>query len=84
MRKHYMTLYTRGNRGIEVSHIKNGDSIEVTCEQAVDGGFNTLVTDIDGNIISADGFNGSDIQYLIRFIQKSREGIIEESEGVIA
>ena len=84
MRKHYMTLFTRGNRGIEVSHIKNGDLIEVTCEQAVDGGFNTLVTDIDGNIISSNGFNGSDVQYLIRFIQKSREGIIEESEGVIA
>ena len=84
MRKHYMTLYTRGNQGIEVSHIKKNGVIEVTCEQAVNGGFNSLVTDIDGNIINSYGFNGSDIQYLVRFIRKSKEGIMEESEGVIA
>lgn len=84
MRKHYMTLFTRGNQGIVISHVKKDDSIEVTCEQAVDGGFNTLVTDIDGNVVSENGFNSSDVQYLRRFIQKSREGIIEEAQGVLA
>ena len=80
MRKHYMTLFTRGNEGIVVSHIKHNNTVEVTCEQAVDGGFNTLVSDVDGNIISEHGFNSSDVQYLIHFIQKSKAGILEEAQ----
>lgn len=45
-----MTLCFRENT--EVTHIVNNGKIEVTYEQAVDGGFHTLVVDIDGNVVS--------------------------------
>ena len=51
MRKHYMTLCARGNSDIEITHIKKNGEIEVTCEQATNGGFNTLVMALDGKIM---------------------------------
>lgn len=79
MRKHYMTLCIRGNT--EITHIKKGNTIEVTFEQAVTGGFNTLVTDIDGNVLSNTGFNGSDVDFYLRFLQQNKSLIIKESNG---
>ena len=82
MRKHYMTICFRG-ADIEVTHIQREWGIEVTFEQATKGGFNTLVTDIDGNIKSNVGFNGSDVDFLLRFLQMNKPGVIAESKGVI-
>lgn len=81
MRKHYMTLCLRGNT--EVTHIVKNNSIEVTFEQAKDGGFNTLVTTVDGTLISRDGFTDSDVDFFLRFLQSNKVGIIAESKGEI-
>lgn len=81
MRKHYMTLCLRGN--VEITHIVNNGRLEVTFEQARNGGFDTLVTDIDGRIIKRDGFTDSDVDFYLRFLRANREGIIAESKGEI-
>ena len=80
-RKHYMTLCIRGNT--EVTHIERNGIIEVTFEQVCTGGFNTLVLDIDANIISNEGFNTSDVSFFQRFLLSNREVIIMESRGEI-
>lgn len=61
MRKHYMTICTRGNT--EVTHIFKNGHLEVTFEMAVNNGFHTLVLDDKANIISNEGFNNSDIAF---------------------
>lgn len=76
-----MTLCFRENT--EVTHIVNNGKIEVTYEQAVDGGFHTLVVDIDGNVISNDGFNDSEVDFFRRFTIQSAPAIIMESNGEI-
>lgn len=81
MRKHYMTLNFRGN--VEVTHINKNGNIEVTFEQAVNSGFNTLVLDINGIVLSNTGFNNSDIDYFIRFLNRSKSAILQESRGEI-
>ena len=67
----------------EVTHIVNNGKIEVTYEQAVDGGFHTLVIDIDGNVISNDGFNDSEVDFFRRFTIQNAPAIIMESNGEI-
>lgn len=84
MRKHYMTLCARGNSDIEITHIKKNGEIEVTCEQATNGGFNTLVMALDGRVMETSGFNNSDIAFLRTFVMKNADGIREEAEGVLA
>lgn len=81
MRKTYMILYIRGTT--EITHIDRKGTIEVTFEQACTDGFNSLVTDIDGNILSRIGFNDSDVAFYLSFLDSNREGIILESRGEI-
>ena len=76
-----MTLCFRENT--EVTHIVNNGKIDVTYEQAVDGGFHTLVIDIDGNVISNDGFNDSEVDFFRRFTIQNAPAIIMESNGEI-
>lgn len=76
-----MTLCFRENT--EVTHIVNNGKIEVTYEQAVDGGFHTLVVDIDGNVLSNDGFNDSEVDFFRRFTIQNAPAIIMESNGEI-
>lgn len=76
-----MTLCFRGNT--EVTHIVKNGKIEVTYEQAVDGGFHTLVVDIDGNVVSNDGFNDSEVDFFRRFTIQNAPAIIMESSGEI-
>ena len=76
-----MTLCFRENT--EVTHIVNNDKIEVTYEQAVDGGFHTLVVDIEGNVLSNDGFNDSEVDFFRRFTIQNAPAIIMESNGEI-
>ena len=80
-RKHYMTLCFRGNT--EVTHIVKNGKIEVTFEQAVNGGFNTLITDLQGNVIQSSGFTDNDVDFFCRFVRQSADGIKMESDGVI-
>lgn len=76
-----MTLCFRENT--EVTHIVNNGKIEVTYEQAVDGGFHTLVVDIDGNVVSNNGFNDSEVDFFRRFTIQNAPAIIMESSGEI-
>lgn len=76
-----MTLCFRENT--EVTHIVNNGKIEVTYEQAVDGGFHTLVVDIDGNVLSNDGFNDSEVDFFRRFTIQNAPAIIMESNEEI-
>lgn len=68
MRKSYMTLCMRGNT--EVTHILRNGKLEVTFEQAVSNGFNTLVLNDKGQIVKNDGFNSSDIAFFKDFLRK--------------
>ena len=76
-----MTLCFRENT--EVTHIVNNGKIEVTYEQAVDGGFHTLVVDIEGNVVSNDGFNDSEVDFFRKFTIQNAPAIIMESNGEI-
>lgn len=76
-----MTICFRENT--EVTHIVNNGKIEVTYEQAVDGGFHTLVVDIEGNVLSNDGFNDSEVDFFRRFTIQNAPAIIMESSGKI-
>ena len=76
-----MTLCFRENT--EVTHIVNNGKIEVTYEQAVDGGFHTLVVDIEGNVLSNDGFNDSEVDFFRRFTIQNAPAIIMESNEEI-
>lgn len=78
-RVHYMTLSFRGDT--EVTYIERDGTIEVTFEQPKYGGFNTLITDIDGNIIQRDGFSNADVEFLISFLKDNSSVIIEEYRG---
>ena len=76
MRKHYITLCVHNNT--EVTYMVNSEGeIEVTFEQARTKGFNCLVTKINGDLISNDGFDDSEIDYFIRFLSRNRELIAE-------
>ena len=79
VRHHFITLCTRNNT--EVTHIVKNGKIEVTYEEAVNGGFKTLVTDIQGNVLSNDGFNSSEVAYFSNFTRQCARGIEQESRG---
>ena len=80
MRHHYITICTRG-KDIEVTHIDRGSYIEISFEQATNGGFNTLLMDNNGKILSCNGFNASDVQFLTAFLVRNVSVIIDESRG---
>ena len=66
MRHHYMTLCYRNN--IEVTHKINPQGrLEITFEEAVKGGFKTLVFLDNGNIVENDGFNSAEVGYFKDF-----------------
>lgn len=76
-----MTLCFKGN--VEVTHIEKGNTIEVTFEQAINGGFNTFVILINGTIVTNEGFSDSDVSYFVNFVKEHKKGIIAESNGKI-
>lgn len=69
IRKSYIKLCQHNNT--EVTYIVKNNRIEVTFEQAVYGGFHTLVLDEFCNIISNDGFNGAEVGYFQRFLSNN-------------
>ena len=79
MRGHYMTLCFRDNT--EVTYTLCNNVLEVTFEQAVKGGFKTLVLNSDGNVISNDGFNDSDIDFFKRFLENNVSVIYADARG---
>lgn len=82
MRTHYMTLCAKGNT--EVTHIMDSSgAITVTFKQAVTGGFNTLVTTIDGYILSNVGFTSSEVEYFLNFLINNQALISAEARGEI-
>lgn len=78
MRKSYMTLCMRGNT--EVTHILKNGKLEVTFEQAVNGGFNTAVFD-DTGLLSNTGFNSSDIAFFADFYHRNASTMLAEARG---
>ena len=66
IRKSYIKLCQHNNT--EVTYIVKNNRIEVTFEQAVYGGFHTLVLDENCNIISNNGFNSAEVGYFQRFL----------------
>lgn len=80
-RKHYMTLCIRNNT--EITYTDRNGVIEVTFEEAINGGFKTLILDIDANILVNEGYNVAEVNYFIEFLKKNRSCIIQESEGLI-
>lgn len=79
MRGHYMTLCFKGNT--EVTYMLKDTGLEVTFEQAVVGGFNTLVLDASGNVISNTGFNVSDIDFFQEFLKNNLSVIYADARG---
>lgn len=79
MRGHYMTLCFKGNT--EVTYMLKDTELEVTFEQAVVGGFNTLVLDASGNVISNTGFNVSDIEFFQEFLKNNLSVIYADARG---
>ena len=65
IRKHYMTLCIRDS--IVITYRVIDSIVQVTFEQAKSGRFNTLVTDVNGTIISNDGYNSTDVEFLLSF-----------------
>ena len=56
-REHYMTICTRGEDIVITYKADNVQNIEVSCEQATNGGFNTLVVNNKFEILQNNGFN---------------------------
>ncbi len=79
MRKHYMTLCMYGNT--EVTHVSKDGNVEVTFEQAVNGGFRNAVFLLDGTVLSNNGFNNSELDFFRRFTEKNAEVISLEARG---
>lgn len=79
MRGHYMTLCFKGNT--EVTYMLKDTGLEVTFEQAVVGGFNTLVLDASGNVISNTGFNVSDVGFFQEFLKNNLSVIYADARG---
>lgn len=78
MRKSYMTLCMRGNT--EVTHILKNGQLEVTFEQAVNGGFNTAVFN-DNGLVSNNGFCNADIAFFTDFYHKNASTMLAEARG---
>ena len=79
MRGHYMTLCFKGNT--EVTYMLKDTDLEVAFEQAVIGGFNTLVLDASGNMLSNTGFNESDIEFFQEFLKNNLSVIYADARG---
>ena len=77
MRRHYVTLCAHGNTVVTYTRMTGG--VEVTFEQAKNKGFNTAVMDLDGGIISNDGFPPAEVDYFQRFLRRNRNLIAEEA-----
>ena len=75
MRRHYVTLCVHGNTVVTYTRTTGG--VEVTFEQAKHKGFNTAVMDLDGGIISNDGFPPAEVDYFQRFLRHHRDAIAE-------
>ncbi|MBR4212314.1 MAG: hypothetical protein IKR84_08015 [Oscillibacter sp.] len=75
MRRHYVTLCVHGNTVVTYTRTTGG--VEVTFEQAKHKGFNTAVMDLDGGIISNDGFEPAEADYFRRFLRRNRDAIAE-------
>lgn len=79
IRKHYMTLCCMGN--IEVTHIVKDGILEVSFEQAINGGFRSLTVYENGTIKMNDGFNNAEVQELLNFFQRNISVMIKEAKG---
>ena len=77
MRRHYVTLCVHGNTVVTYTRTTGG--VEVTFEQAKNKGFNTAVMDLDGGIISNDGFEPAEADYFRGFLRRNRDIISEWS-----
>ena len=75
MRRHYVTLCVHGNTVVTYARTEGG--VQVTFEQAKSGGFNTAVLDLNGGIISNDGFPPAETDYFRRFLRRNRDIIAE-------
>lgn len=75
MRKFFMKLCNHGNT--VVTYMPTARGIEVTFEQPVYNGFNSLVLSIDGVVQSVEGFNSADINYFQLFLSRNRAHIEE-------
>ncbi len=75
MRRRYVTLCVHGNT--VVTYARKADGVQVTFEQAKNKGFNTAVLDLDGAIISNDGFPPAETDYFQRFLRRNRDIIAE-------
>ena len=76
-----MTLCVYGNT--EVTHILRGNRLEITFEQAVNGGFHTLVVWDTGEIISNDGFNLEEVRIFLDFLARNVHVMYEEARGLL-
>jgi len=74
-----MTLCMRGNT--EVTHTLKNGKLEVTFEQAVNNGFNTLVLNNKGQIVTNEGFNSSDIAFFKDFFKRNYSTMLAEARG---
>lgn len=74
MRKHYATLCL--HRDTEVTYIVGSSGIEVTFEQVVYNGFNSLVLTLNGKILSCHGFTNAEVSYFQLFLERNK-GVIE-------
>lgn len=81
IRHHYMTLSIYGD--IEVTHIVKGTHLEITFEQAINGGFRELVVLDTGEIKSNTGFNGAETQILMDFMQRNIGVMWDEARGLL-
>lgn len=75
IRKPYMKLCQHGNT--EITYIVKNGAFEVTFEQAVNGGFKTVVFDEHANLISNQGFDEADIKYFQEFLSRNIKVIRE-------
>ena len=75
MRRHYVTLCVHGNTVVTYTRTESG--VQVTFEQAKSKGFHTAVMNLDGAIISNDGFEPAEADYFRRFLRRNRDAIAE-------
>ena len=79
LRKPYMKLCQHNNT--EVTYIIKNGVIEVTFEQAVNGGFKTLVMNERMEVLLNKGFNGAEIGYFQIFLKRNIN-VMKEYETV--
>lgn len=77
-REHYMTICTRGEDIVITYKATDVKNIEISCEQATNGGFNTLIVNNKFEILKNKGFNESDVSFLMNFIKRNMYVIQDE------